>query len=287
MQPPRFPPAPARAGPPSISLLLAAVLLVMLPAPARANDLRVETRRVRRPDGAAALRVDAAVSWKNAWRNARNHDAVWLVVKLRGGPNRPWSHAGIVSVAAASATPAARCTVSGDRVGAFCSPAAEHRGDVAWELTIDVDTAGVTAAQLSAGTVEALVVGVEMVYIPDGPFTIGDPDPASVENGSFHRSDAQGAHAGTLRIASEAEIPVGARAGALHYKASEYTGDGAGPVPAAFPKGTRAFYVMKYEILQGQYATFLNTINDYAASFRSPIGGPGGHPVRRLLRGRH
>ena len=88
MQPTRVAPEPARAGPPSISLLLAAVLLVMLPAPARANDLRVETRRVRRPDGAAALRVDAAVSWKNAWRNARNHDAVWLVVKLRGGHSR-------------------------------------------------------------------------------------------------------------------------------------------------------------------------------------------------------
>ncbi len=47
-----------------------------------------------------------------------------------------------------------------------------------------------------------------------------------MENGSFHRSDAQGGHAGTLHIASEAEIPVGARVGALYYRASEYTGDG-------------------------------------------------------------
>ncbi len=100
------------------SLLLSATLLAALAGPARANDLRVETRRVWRPDGAAALRVDATVSWKNAWRTARNHDAAWLVVKLRGAPNRPWSHASIVSVAAASATPAARCAVSGDRVGA-------------------------------------------------------------------------------------------------------------------------------------------------------------------------
>ena len=263
-----------------LSLLITGTMLAALAGPARANDLRVETRRVWRPDGAAALRVEAALAWKNAWRTARNHDAAWLVVKLRGAPNRPWSHAGIVSVSAASATPAARCAVSADRIGAFCSPAAAHRGDVAWQLVIDVDTAAVTPAQLSAGTVEALVVGIEMVYIPDGPFTIGDPDPASVENGSFFRSDAEGRHAGIWRVTSEAEIPVGARAGALHYKASEYTGDGEGPVPASFPKGTRAFYVMKYEILQGQYADFLNTLHEYAASFRSPIGGRGYHAER-------
>ena len=254
-------------------LLLAGALLAALPAPAHANGFRVETRRVSRPDGSATLRVEAAVAWKNAWRNARNHDAAWLVVKLRGAPGRPWSHARVVSVAAAAATPAAECRASDDRAGAFCAPASAHRGDVAWQLAIEVDTVGVTAAQLAAGTVEALVVGVEMVYIPGGPFSIGDPDPASVENASFYRSDARGAHAGTLRIVSEAEIPVGARAGALYYKPSEYTGDGQGPVPAAFPKGTRAFWVMKYEILQGQYATFLNMISDYAASFRAPIGG--------------
>ena len=266
------------------SPLLSFIVLAALAGPARANDLRVETRRVSRPDGAATLRVEAAVGWKNAWRNARNHDAAWLIVKLRGAPGRPWSHARIVSVTAAAATPRAECRVPGDRIGAFCAAAAPHRGDVSWQLAIDVDTTGITAAQLSAGTVEALVVGIEMVYIPAGPFTIGDPDPASVENASFYRSDAAGGHAGTWRVESEAEIPVGARAGALHYKASEYTGDGEGPVPAAFPKGTRAFYVMKYEILQGQYAAFLNAIDDYAASFRSPIGGRGYHAERGSIR---
>ena len=266
------------------SPLLSFIVLAALAGPARANDLRVETRRVSRPDGAATLRVEAAVGWKNAWRNARNHDAAWLIVKLRGAPGRPWSHARIVSVTAAAATPRAECRVPGDRIGAFCAAAAPHRGDVSWQLAIDVDTTGITAAQLSAGTVEALVVGIEMVYIPAGPFTTGDSDPASVENASFYRSDAAGGHAGTWRVESEAEIPVGARAGALNYKASEYTGDGEGPVPAAFPKGTRAFYVMKYEILQGQYAAFLNAIDDYAASFRSPIGGRGYHAERGSIR---
>jgi len=37
-------------------------------------------------------------------------------------------------------------------------------------------------------------------------------------------------------------------------------GEGEAGIPAAFPKGFRAFYVMKYEISQGAYVDFLNTL---------------------------
>jgi formylglycine-generating enzyme required for sulfatase activity len=57
-----------------------------------------------------------------------------------------------------------------------------------------------------------------------------------------------------------------------------------GPVPEAFPKGTRAFYVMKYEILQGQYATFLNLIGAQSAAFRTPIGTLGYSEQRGSIR---
>jgi formylglycine-generating enzyme required for sulfatase activity len=56
-------------------------------------------------------------------------------------------------------------------------------------------------------------------------------------------------------------------------KWAEYEGDRRGPVPAAFPKGTAPFYVMKYEITQGQYAAFLNTLADEASHFRAIHGG--------------
>ena len=52
-----------------------------VPESAFANDLRVETGSIERVAGSNALRVSAKVSWKNAWRNARNYDAVWLFVK--------------------------------------------------------------------------------------------------------------------------------------------------------------------------------------------------------------
>jgi len=101
---------------------------------------------------------------------------------------------------------------------------------------------------------------------------------------SYYRSDAQGRYAGTYRLTSEDEIPVGPHDGSLYCKPSRYGGDCRGPIPGAFPKGTRAFYVMKYEILQGQYADFLNTIHYYAASFRAPIGGRDYYEQRGSIR---
>jgi len=251
-----------------IALIVAGVLTV---SPARANQLQIDTAGVQRGADAKTLRIDARVSWKNSWRNARNHDAVWLVVKLRGNPRTAWTHGRLVR-AASQGAPQGSCSVSSDRVGAFCQSSTTHRGDVAWQVTLEVEPIGLREADVTAGTAEALVVGVEMVYIPAGPFTVGDPDPKSVDGNAFYRSDAQGNYAGTMTVKSEDAIPVGRQEGALFYKGGPYAGDAQGPVPAAFPKGTGAFYVMKYEVLQGQYATFLNAIGDYAAGFRAPLG---------------
>ena len=59
--------------------LLGAVLGMASPFAARANDLRIESGRVERL-ASGSLRLTAKVSWKNAWRTARNHDAAWLFV---------------------------------------------------------------------------------------------------------------------------------------------------------------------------------------------------------------
>ena len=84
---------------------------------ALANDLRIETGAVERTAGSAGLRVSAKVAWKNAWRNARNYDAVWLFVKVRPSPNAPWRH---VRLAATREGGPLACAPSGDHVGAFC-----------------------------------------------------------------------------------------------------------------------------------------------------------------------
>src|SRR5262245_48420973 len=86
------------------------------------NDLRVETRSVDRSANTGA-RVTAKVSWKNAWRNARNHDAVWLFVKVRPGPNAGWRHVKLAATPRGAAS-LVSCEPSADHVGAFCRAAA-------------------------------------------------------------------------------------------------------------------------------------------------------------------
>jgi len=258
-------------------------LQMMLPAapPLFANDLLVETGAAARGDGAGAVRVEARVAWRNGWRNDRNHDAAWIVVKL-GTSDRPrWTHARLVSVAVTGGAPEARCEVTRDRVGAFCAARSAHRGDVDWTLAIEAD-----AGALAGGAIEARVIGLEMVYVASGPFSIGDGDPRSVQYAAYYRSDAQGRHAGTYRVASEDAIRVAPEDGALYYqtRTPQYEGDQRGPVPAEFPKGTRAFYTMKYEILQGEYATLLDMLPDDATFFRAPFAGRGYDAGRGTIR---
>src|SRR5688572_19684206 len=115
----------------ALRMRAAAQLLGVLLAitPVQASELRVESTRVQRMPGSNLLRVEANVRWKNGWRNARNYDAAWIVVKLRGNPRFGWTHGKLIR-ANAEGAPAATCTVPTDQVGAFCSPAGTHRGDV-------------------------------------------------------------------------------------------------------------------------------------------------------------
>jgi len=104
--------------------LACAIVAVLASSPlsaALANDLRIATGAVERSAGASGPRVTAKVAWKNAWRNARNHDAVWLFVKVRLAPNAPWRH---VRLAATGDSGPLACAPSGDHVGAFCRVAA-------------------------------------------------------------------------------------------------------------------------------------------------------------------
>jgi len=230
---------------------IALVVGVAISTPALANDLRVETGSVERVAGSNTLRVHAKVSWKNAWRNARNYDAVWLFVKIRPGPNAPWRHARLASTPGNANAPIA-CDPSADRVGAFCrAGAATHRGDLAGDVVLELDPASLPNNVQGASSLEARVFGIEMVYVPDGPFSVGDRDTASVAHAAFYRSNANGGHGGPYRITSEAAIKVAPEDGALYYRSAypQYEGDRAGPIPAECPKGTRAFYIMKYEIL--------------------------------------
>jgi formylglycine-generating enzyme required for sulfatase activity len=246
------------------------LLLIGAAAVSQATALKVEIVKGA-PPSAESVRV--RVAWENAWNNDRNHDAAWIFFSARRGGQGPWRPVTFARAAGAGANRdgLAMVEVPADRLGAFVFPAEKHRGKFDWTGELQFDP----VAGPADAAVEWRAFGIEMVHIPEGPFSVGDVDEKSVQMNAFFRSDAQGNPAGRLRITSEAEIPVGPREGALWYKVAtpEYQGDGQGPIPEAFPKGFKAFYMMKYELTQGLYAEFLNHISEQASALRAIQGG--------------
>src|SRR6185295_18817245 len=152
------------------------------------------------------------------------------------GPNAPWRHVRLASTPRSATAPIA-CEPAGDHVGAFCrASAATHRGDLAGDVVLELDPSSLPNNVVAAASLEAHVFGIEMVYVPDGPFSVGDRDTVSVSHAAFYRSTATGGHGGPFRITSEAALRVAPEDGALYYRASQpqYQGDGQGPIPAEF-----------------------------------------------------
>ncbi|MFA5039987.1 MAG: SUMF1/EgtB/PvdO family nonheme iron enzyme [Candidatus Omnitrophota bacterium] len=104
--------------------------------------------------------------------------------------------------------------------------------------------------------VQVKVFAIEMVYIPQGAFTVGS---GGTEAGRFR----EGATTNTpYEITTEGAISIANTAGNLWgvSTSGNSTIGTTGTLPVAFPKGYNGFFVMKYETTQGQYRDFLNSL---------------------------
>lgn len=102
------------------------------------------------------------------------------------------------------------------------------------------------------------VFAVEMVYVPKGDYYLGGIGDPARQVGAF---TTNGNTFGTpMVIRSEGEILVEntTAANTLWANNDAIT---EGKIPAAFPKGHQAFYIMKYEMTQEAYCEFLNCLN--------------------------
>jgi len=108
--------------------------------------------------------------------------------------------------------------------------------------------------------------------VPEGSFYVGSGGKlaGSMTEGSWKR----GNEVIPFKIAGEAELEVAPKPGCLYGTA----GPGAahqmghiGMLPAEFPKGYGAFYCMKYETNQGEYAAFLSQLTEEQAKKRYPL----------------
>lgn len=211
--------------------------------------------------------VEFDISWENSWRYSggpANWDAVWVFVKFRIGPAGTWHHAllndtGHTSCADGTIsngllTPGVPFhATTNPSVGIFLFRSTAGTGNFSCQ---DVRLRWNYGANNVADgeEVEVQVFAIEMVYIPQGNFYVGS---GGTESGAFYTYPTPTT---PYYITSEAAIPVGTSNGSLYYPNPGTSGDQLGPVPAAYPKGYNAFYVMKYELSQKAYLDFLNSL---------------------------
>src|SRR5688572_20609802 len=204
------------------------------------------------------VNVNFTVDWENSWRtstNESNWDGAWIFIKFKKNSSTVWQHATINltgNVAAAGGTLAP----TPDGKGAFIYRSADGIGNVNYannQLRWNYGTDGV----LDNETVEVKVLAIEMVYIPQGPFYLGS---GGTETYRF----SEGSTNSPYLVNSNSAITRGTSPGNLNYNNTyELAG---GSIPAAYPKGYNAFWIMKYETSQQQFVDFLNLITSAQAA---------------------
>lgn len=220
-------------------------------------------------DGARLLSVD--VAWDGSWRGPDrlswveaddNWDAAWLFVKYRNGPGQPWQHARLAS-GGHLAPSGASVDVPSDGMGAFVYRSASGSG------AFDVRNVGLNldASGSQGNASEYRVYALEMVFVPEGAFFLGDGSDAP---GVFR---AGGDAGGPFLVNAAGPIELGSGDGQLTWEASQTSGRASGRTAEGFPTGFEAFYVMKHPVTQGAYAAFLNALAERAASERHATNG--------------
>ncbi|MFA5059954.1 MAG: SUMF1/EgtB/PvdO family nonheme iron enzyme [Candidatus Omnitrophota bacterium] len=239
-------------------------------APVLANNLAISnvTMSTRDPaNDTFILQFD--VSWNNSWRNKINHDAVWLFVKVDTG-TAPYSHC-LMKTSGASPTGFSAGSdsdlaiyVPTDKMGAFLRPSASQAmGNISTtSVQLKVDYGASSCNIADTASITPYVYGIEMVFVPTGSFYAGDFPTSS---SAFRQGSAD---ADPWYITSEGTIAVqNVASDGYYYKNSGYItppnefSDGTVfTIPAVFPKGYAAFYAMKYELTEGQWVSFFNTL---------------------------
>ena len=226
--------------------------------------------------------VEFDITWENSWRLAggpSNWDAAWIFIKYRIGAGA-WTHAFLHNTG--HETCAGMETSSGllqpqtpfdpatnPALGVFLYRSEPGTGSINCQQVRLRWNYGENLLGDSA-MVDIKVFAIEHVYIPAGSFRVGS---GGTENGALYTYPNI---TDPYLISSEAAIPVGPTNGNLYYQSSfGLSGDQQGPIPTAYPKGTVAFYAMKYEISQQGYIEFLNTLTrqQQATRVRTNISG--------------
>lgn len=274
-----------------LTFALAAMLLC--PVGLMANNIRIiGTPEIVKKDDKKKAAINFTIAWDNSWKSSKpaNWDAAWIYVKCWDG--NTWNHVYLDTAGhtAGNTDLAEYRVMNRDKTGKKMPMVIEcgkstvykkwgndpdekpstgvvgvflHRKDSLGSGNIVVPGVSLlwTYTDQSFTYDDDLVVkvfAVEMVYVPQGPFYLGGKGTAASQVASFTWNGAAFGYPFYVRSENPITIANTAVDTTLWSTSNNLF---AGTLPAAFPKGYQAFYIMKYELTQEAYADFLNTLN--------------------------
>lgn len=220
-----------------------ACALTLLGYTATANNLNIQNV------SATATEVTFTVSWDNSWKMStepNNYDAVWIFIKAQNCESfdRAWKHSKINASGHTIGNSLLQVDPASDGMGVFIRRISDGFGSIS-NTVVTLKLQGTYPTT----SMNFNVHGIEMVYVPSGSFTAGD-------GGSTYTIGTAGVTTPYV-INSENALTAGDLRSAGTGTSVNYNPT----IPLNFPKGFNAFYCMKYEITQGQYVSFLNSLN--------------------------
>ncbi|MEM6345631.1 MAG: SUMF1/EgtB/PvdO family nonheme iron enzyme [Bacteroidota bacterium] len=266
------------------TLYLFIALLACL-ASLRGNNIQIDNVSLASQNTAQDFyMIQFDLSWDNSWRTSTfesNWDAAWVFVKYTVKDQQNWQHADLHYVNGTSdghnvPGNAVIRTMNNtyntaDGVGVMIYRATDGIGDISFpsvQIRWDYGDDGIGDDDI----IEISVHAIEMVYVPQGPFYVGDGE------GDFGQFEA-GNSGQPFLISSENALTLGgtninnlSNNDAINMlNADDFDYSTTRTLPAGYPKGFDAFYCMKYETSQEQYAAFLTQIT---SDQRNPRSGP-------------
>ncbi|MDD5441687.1 MAG: SUMF1/EgtB/PvdO family nonheme iron enzyme, partial [Candidatus Omnitrophica bacterium] len=225
--------------------------------------------------------IEFNINWQNSWRGSINHDAAWVFAKYSTDSGVTWHHATLktsdssagydenpTSLGYSQGTgteldiyvPDDNTTTVGGGYGAFLYRSYPGAG------TIDTDDITLVwdwgADGLTASTQARIkVFAIEMVYVPQGSFYIGDGDETNESTYAFHEDGVDNTAVQITATAKNINADGAMDMAILVDGDGGIDMDGTSAVDNPdWPTGYKGFYLMKYELSQGQYRDFLNTL---------------------------
>jgi formylglycine-generating enzyme required for sulfatase activity len=273
----------------SVFLVFVLSILFFFITQIKASNIKINKEAsitdVNTNDKTASISFD--LSWENSWRtsaNESNYDAAWIFVKYKSKLGSEWKHVYI-------STESSDYTVTSDNgvapafivgttdnkgLGVFAYRKQDGRGGINWgglKLKFNYDANDIK----DINDYIFKVYAIEMVYVPKGEFKLGSGGNEACAFYTYPKTSLP------FDINSEADITVGKKDGNLCYAKHFYCDQFFGTIPKEFPKGYNAFWCMKYEITQGEYVDFLNSLTRQQQEQRVWSGISGANVVNRYV----